>query len=133
LEGLSAINGDTAQPEVLGELLHQHGVPVLVVRRADRGLLGGLWELPNFPERGEGLSKLLAPLSISIIVDTSQEVRHKYSHFEIRFRSYLALFHEQRLLAPWVEQRWVQPSELNQYPRPKVHIKAMDLFGLSKD
>jgi A/G-specific adenine glycosylase len=133
LEDLSAMHGDAAQPEVLGGLLHRHGVPLLVVRRADRGLLGGLWELPNFPERGEGLSELLAPLSITVILDTNQEVRHRYSHFEIRFRSYLALFHKQRLLAPWVEQRWVQPSELNRYPRPKVHIKAMGLFGLSKD
>jgi len=36
-----------------------------------------------------------------------------------------ALFHK--------EQRWVLPSELSNYPRPKVHIKAMRLFGLSKD
>jgi len=133
LEELSAVHGDAAQPEVLGGLLHRRGVPLLVVRRDDRGLLGGLWELPNFPDRGEGLSRLLAPLSITVILDTNQEVRHRYSHFEIRFRSYLALFRKQRPLAPWVEQRWVQPSELNRYPRPKVHIKAMGLFGLSMD
>ncbi len=133
LENLSAIKGQAAKPEVLGGLLRQHWIPLLLARRADRGLLGGLWELPNFPERGDGLSKLLAPLSITVTLDTDQEIRHRYSHFEIRFRSYLALFHKQQRLVPWVEQRWVQPSELKNYPRPKVHIKAMSLFGLSKD
>jgi A/G-specific adenine glycosylase len=132
-EDLSAMHGYAAQPELLGGLLRQHGTPLLLVRRADRGLLGGLWELPNFPERGEELSKLLAPLAITVTFDTDQEVRHRYSHFEIRFRSYLAIFETEQLLAPWVEQRWVPSSELKNYPRPKVHIKAMGLFGLSKD
>jgi A/G-specific adenine glycosylase len=132
-EGFSAIKGPAPKPEVFGELLLQHEVPLLLTRRADRGLLGGLWELPNFPERGDGLSKLLAPLSIRIILDTDQEIRQSYSHFEIRFRSYLALFLNQQLLDPWVEQRWVLPAELNRYPRPKVHIKALRLFGLSKN
>jgi len=132
-EDLSSMHEHAAQPELLGGLLQQRGVPLLLVRRADTGLLGGLWELPNFPERNDGLSKLLAPLSITIMLDTDQEVRHRYSHFEIRLRSYLALFHKEQRLDPWEEQRWVLPSELKNYPRPKVHIKAMRLFGLSKD
>ncbi len=82
-----SIRPHAAQPELLGGLLHQSGLPLLLVRRADRGLLGGLWELPNFPDRDDGLSKLLAPLSITIKLDTDQEVRHRYSHFEIRLRS----------------------------------------------
>lgn len=132
-EDLSSTHEHVAQPELLGGLLQQHGVPLLLVRRADRGLLGGLWELPNFPDRDDGLFKLLVPLSITIMLDTEQEVRNRYSHFEIRFRSYLALYHKEQRLDPWVEQRWVLPSELKNYPRPKVHIKAMRLFGLSKD
>ncbi len=132
-EDLPSVHEHAAQPELLGGLLHRSGLPLLLVRRADRGLLGGLWELPNFPDRDDGLSKLLAPLSITIKLDTDQEVRHRYSHFEIRLRSYLALFHKEQRLDPWQEQRWVLPSELKNYPRPKVHIKAMRLFGLSKD
>ncbi len=132
-EDLPSVHEHAAQPELLGGLLHQSGLPLLLVRRADRGLLGGLWELPNFPDRDDGLSKLLAPLSITIRLDTDKEVRHRYSHFEIRLRSYLALFHKEQRLDPWQEQRWVLPSELKNYPRPKVHIKAMRLFGLSKD
>jgi len=132
-EDLPSVHEHAAQPELLGGLLHRSGLPLLLVRRADRGLLGGLWELPNFPDRDDGLSKLLAPLSIAIRLDTDQEVRHRYSHFEIRLRSYLALFHKEQRLDPWEEQRWVLPSELKSYPRPKVHIKAMRLFGLSKD
>ena len=33
-------------------------------------------------------------------------------------------------LADWVEQRWVSPAELAGYPRPRVHILAMERLGL---
>jgi len=113
-----------------GELLKRHDLPLLLVRRADRGLLGGLWELPNYPQRSAELKERLARLSIEILLDTRNEVRHRYSHFQIRFRLFVAVFAEQRKLDPWAEQRWVLPAELDNYPRPKVHIEAMRRFGL---
>ena len=113
-----------------GALLKRHDLPLLLVRRADRGLLGGLWELPNYPQRGEELKERLARLSIEILLDTRSEVRHRYSHFQIRFRLFVAVFAEQRRLDSWTEQRWVLPAELDNYPRPKVHIEAMRRFGL---
>lgn len=103
---------------------------LLLVRRADRGLLGGLWELPNYPERGDELAQRLAEASIEILLDTGQEVRHRYSHFEIRFELLVAVFTGNKTLESWVEQRWVLPKELADYPRPKVHIEAMRRFGL---
>jgi A/G-specific adenine glycosylase len=114
----------------LGAALRDHNLPLLLVRRADSGLLGGLWELPNYPERGEGLTERLRRLSIEIILDTGMEVRHRYSHFEIRFRIFVAVFVEQQQLDSWVDQRWVPPAELESYPRPKVHIEAMKRVGL---
>ena len=104
----------------------EHRKPV----RSDRGLLGGLWELPNYPQRGAELKERLARLSIEILLDTRSEVRHRYSHFQIRFRLFVAVFAEQRKLDSWAEQRWVLPAELDNYPRPKVHIEAMRRFGL---
>ena len=122
-----------AEPAILGELLRSRSLPLLLVRRSERGLLGGLWELPNFPQRGKELSGTVAPLSIEIVLDTEREVRHRYSHFEIRFRLVVAVFAHERRLSPWTEQRWVLPTELDSYPRPKVHIEAMRRFGLITD
>ncbi|UCF99230.1 MAG: A/G-specific adenine glycosylase [Spirochaetaceae bacterium] len=120
----------TVDPASLGALLRRHDLPLLLVRRAGRGLLGGLWELPNFPERNEELANRVASLAIKILLDTGQEVRHRYSHFEIRFRLLVAQFRKQQDLDSWTEQRWVLPSDLVSYPRPKVHIEAMRRFGL---
>jgi A/G-specific adenine glycosylase len=119
-----------AKPEMFGALLGTHNLPLLLVRRADGGLLGGLWELPNYPERGKELKERLTGLSIEILLDTGQEVRHRYTHFEIRFGLLVAVFSGKKTLDPWTEQRWVLPIELADYPRPKVHIDAMQRFGL---
>jgi A/G-specific adenine glycosylase len=128
---------DTAEPEMLGALLRAHKVPLLLVRRSETGLLGGLWELPNYPERGKELNKRLAGLSVEILLDTGQEVRHRYSHFEIRFRLLVAMYNggytRKRTLDSWSEQHWVLPAELSNYPRPKVHIEAMRRFGLVRN
>lgn len=127
------ING---APQRLGKLLLSLDCPVLLLRRASGGLLGGLWELPNFPERGEELTERLTGLSIQILLDTGREVRHRYSHFEIRFHCHLGMLRDKKPLQfgvsqPWVESRWVALPELAGYPRPKVHIEAMKLFGMS--
>jgi len=127
---LGMLQDEKIDPVILGGILSGHNLPLLLVRRADRGLLGGLWELPNYPERGEELRERLTRLSIEILLDTGGELRHRYSHFEIRFRLFVAVFAEQQTLDSWMEQRWVLPTELEDYPRPKVHIEAMRRFGL---
>jgi A/G-specific adenine glycosylase len=127
-----ALNEGAAEPQMLGGFLHTRSLPLLLVRRADSGLLGGLWELPNYPQRGEELTERLSRLSIEILMDTGTEVRHRYSHFEIRFRLFVAVVAGKPKLGSWTEQRWVLPTELGNYPRPKVHIEAMRCFGLVK-
>ncbi len=125
-----ALEEGTVEPQTLGGFLRKGDLPLLLVRRADRGLLGGLWELPNYPERGQELAERLTQLSIEILMDTGTELRHRYSHFEIRFRLFVAVFAEKLKLGSWSQQRWVLPTELENYPRPKVHIEAMRCFGL---
>jgi len=124
------LQDERIDPGMLGEILWVHDLPLLLVRRAERGLLGGLWELPNFPERDEELTEPLTGLSIRILLDTGRELRHRYSHFEVRFGLFVALFTQQQKLDSWTEQRWVLPAELEDYPRPKAHIDAMRCFGL---
>jgi A/G-specific adenine glycosylase len=117
----------------IGKLLRRRNLPVLLVKRSEKGLLGGLWELPNFPERGKKLADILSRLSVDILLDTNQEVCHRYSHFEIRFNLIVATLRGQQPLEEWCEQHWVRPAELKHYPRPKVHIEAMRRFGLIEE
>jgi A/G-specific adenine glycosylase len=114
-------------PAALGRLLRPAGTPLLLVRRPSRGLLGGLWELPNAPD--EQAVTFTADHGVELLAAPEVEVRQRYSHFETRFLPQLGLFGERRLES-WVEQRWVPPAELGGYPRPRVHIKALRLFGL---
>jgi len=101
------------------------GAPLLLVRRASRGLLGGLWELPTWPLRGETLGGALAVQGIELLRLLDIEVTHTYTHFRQRLQAALAVFRTEQPLAPWVEQRWVVPVELERYPRPRAHIKLL--------
>ena len=120
----------SSETEQIGGLMRRHDLPLLLVRRKSRGLLGGLWEMPNFPERDDALAGSLRRLDIEMLFHTEQEVRHRYSHFEVHFRLLAAVFTKQRPLDSWTEQRWVSTRELDDFPRPKVHIEAMRRFGL---
>jgi adenine-specific DNA glycosylase len=123
---LSALTA--GDPAALGRLMRPAGAPLLLVRRPSRGLLGGLWELPNAPD--EEAVTFAAAHGVELLAAPEVEVRHRYSHFEARFLPRLGVFGGRRL-EPWVDQRWVPPAELERYPRPQAHIKALRLFGLA--
>jgi A/G-specific adenine glycosylase len=116
-----------ADPPALGRRLRERGLPLLLARRPSRGLLGGLWELPNALEQDPMTFE--SAYGVELLAESDAEVSARYSHFQARFRPRLGLLGERRL-EPWVEQRWVPPAELTGYPRPRVHIKALRLFGL---
>jgi A/G-specific adenine glycosylase len=116
-----------ADPPELGRRLREHALPLLLARRPSRGLLGGLWELPNVPEQDAVTFE--SDCGVELLAASQAEVGQRYSHFEARFLPRLGLLGERRL-EPWVEQRWVLPEELDGYPRPRVHIEALRLFGL---
>jgi len=133
--GLESIDaqGPLGAPEALGPLIASSGASLLLVRRPSRGLLGGLWEFPNFPAVGGALGRLCTGLGIALLAEPGVEVRHRYSHFEVRFRILVAAARPHSLPDPlegWDEQRWVRAGELFRYPRPRVHIEAMRRIGL---
>ena len=127
--GESMRNGSGKSARI-GKLMRSHELPLLLVRRKSRGLLGGLWEMPNYCEPDSDPAGRLRSPDIEMLLDTGQELRHRYSHFEIRFRLHAAVFTKPYPLRSWSEQRWVLPRELAEFPRPKVHIEAMRHFGL---
>jgi len=102
--------------------------PLLLVRRPSRGLLGGLWEFPNVGEEGAG--EFCSTHHLQTLGSPGPEVRHAYSHFEVRLRPVPGVLERDVRLAGWTEQRWVAAGELGRYPRPRVHIKAMRRLGL---
>jgi A/G-specific adenine glycosylase len=138
----------------IGELLLRGACPLLLVRRASRGLLGGLWELPNFPVPHGAAREALqaqAPRGLTLLACLPLQLRHRYSHFEARLQPCLALLRSgavagpriggsvataalegaaAQIEGPWVEQRWVPPAELSRYPRPGAQIRLLRLVGL---
>lgn len=101
---------------------------VLIGRRPEGGLLGGLWEFPGGKcRRGESLTaclrrELREELEIEVAVGDSLGVfDHAYTHFRVRVHAF-----ECRILggslraAEHTAIRWPRPSALGRYPMGKV-------------
>lgn len=101
---------------------------VLIARRPENGLLGGLWEFPGGKvEEGEDLPAALRreiqeELGVAIAVGESVGIyQHAYTHFRVRlhaFRCRLSAGEPAPLQAS--ELRWVTLNQLRQYPMGKI-------------
>ncbi len=104
------------------------GRRILITRRPDESMLGGLWEFPGGKqEPGESLEQCLVrevteELGIQIRVERPfVRVKHAYSHFRITLHTFVCRHSRGRPqalgCAAW---RWVEPAELEQYAFPKA-------------
>ena len=125
-----------------GIIWNRAGERILISRRPEKGLLGGLWEFPGGKiERGETPEsclrrEIIEELGIRVEVGPKfMEVRHAYSHRRVR----LLVFHcryttgrPQRLgVSDW---RWVRLGDLAQFAFPSADIKVLErLAGDSFD
>jgi A/G-specific adenine glycosylase len=106
----------------------QRGAEVLIARRPERGLLGGLWEFPGGKlEDGETLAEGLAreiheELGVRILVNHDFGVyRHGYTHFKVTLHAFCCRLLEgepQALHAS--EIRWTLPVNLKAFPMGKI-------------
>ncbi len=117
--------------QVTAALIKQRG-KILITRRPEKGLLGGLWEFPGGKqEAGETLEECLRrelaeELDVEVAVGLKFcAVNHAYTHFRIT----LHVFHC-RLIARkpkalgCTDWKWVAEQELEQYafPRADRHV-----------
>lgn len=109
---------------------------VLIARRPDEAMLGGLWEFPGGKqEAGETLEQTLQrelreELGVTATVGKPlMSIDHGYSHFTITLHAYFCriLEGEPRPQSSQ-EVRWVGREELRAYPFPKANRKLTDVL-----
>lgn len=116
---------------------------LLIARRPEDGLLGGLWEFPGGKVESDetpaeaARREVREELGVEVeILGSLEEIRHAYSHFRIT----LHLFH-----ARWLEgdpvtpgsvvgsPRWVLPDELPRYAFPAANQAVIRQLVLGEE
>jgi A/G-specific adenine glycosylase len=106
---------------------------ILIAKRFDRDLLGGLWEFPGgHCENNESLQTCVrreAKEELGIRVKVEKEfavVDHAYSHFSITMHAFHCRWLSGRPRAiGCAATRWVKPDELEQYAFPRANRKII--------
>ena len=110
----------------------------LILRRAPKSMLGGLWEFPNGPlEPGENHARALERIAANLAGVSVKpgkvvaSVNHAYSHLKVTMIVYLceAAAGGEVALREHTASQWVQPSAFAQYAFPKAHHKFLPLLG----
>ncbi|MBI3661401.1 A/G-specific adenine glycosylase [Candidatus Acetothermia bacterium] len=113
-------------------IVHKSG-KILITRRPEKGLLGGLWEFPG------GKRKIKESLKVCVKREIKEEVgieieveaplvivRHAYSHFRVTLHAFHCRFVKGRARAlgcsDWA---WIDLSEIDQYAFPSANHKIL--------
>lgn len=107
---------------------------ILIDRRRQEGLLGGLWEFPGGKiEPGETVEdciqrEIREELAIEITVgDRLIVIDHAYTHFRVTLNvHHCAYLSGDPQPLECDEIRWVQPQDLHSYPFPKANTQIID-------
>ena len=97
---------------------------VLLRRRPERGLLGGLWEVPSSDWNEEGASHDAA-LPVPARWRTAGEVAHVFTHFRLELSVRVARIARGESAAFGPETCWVSREELESYALPTVMKKVI--------
>jgi len=110
----------------------------LIQRRAEKGLLGGLWEFPGGKiETGESkrealLREIKEETGLEVSVGEGiGSIKHAYTHFEITMAAFFCDWIEgEAQIHAATENRWVNPKELKEYAFPKANLKILELLDI---
>jgi len=109
---------------------------VLIDRRPQAGLLGGLWEFPGGKQLpGETLPQTAAREvreEVGIRIEVGEQiavVKHAYSHFRITLHAFQAEWVSGQARPLQCDAvRWVWPSQLRRYAFPKANQAILDIL-----
>lgn len=109
---------------------------ILITKRAETGLLGGLWEFPggkvmSGETSGEACEREISEevnLKIKIVAKLAT-VKHAYTHFRIVMDVFICQHLSGKVsLNGAVDYRWIHPEEIDSYPFPKANHKFIPLL-----
>ena len=104
---------------------------ILIQKRSNKGLLGGLWEFPggklNSNESSEDCvireiyEETGAEIEIKEFITT---IKHQYSHFSISMDSFHCIY--KKGMKKTKTRKWIHPWEISKFPFPKANHKFMN-------
>jgi len=143
LEDVTVLPRKPEKPRIphydIGAAIVRKSGRILITKRPERGMLGGLWEFPGGKlERGETLEECVRremreELAIDVAVgELLISVKHAYTHFKITLHCFeckhtggeLQLIHA-------ADAKWVRPAELANYAFPKADRVVLDILNES--
>jgi A/G-specific adenine glycosylase len=122
---------------VIGVGLIRYQGRMLIAKRKESGMLGGLWELPGGKQNSDEAiettvtREILEETGLSVtIVKPLCMIKHAYTHFKITMHTYLCdAPHDRAIAKSSTEVRWVLPSELSDYAFPTATHKVFEAVG----
>jgi A/G-specific adenine glycosylase len=106
---------------------------VLITRRPEEGLLGGLWEFPGGKVmEGESaeeacVREIKEETNLDVtITGFLKRVQHAYTHFKIKLDVFCCAYASGSVcLQGPIDFRWIRLTDIHQYPFPKANHKFM--------
>ncbi|NQY73142.1 MAG: (deoxy)nucleoside triphosphate pyrophosphohydrolase [Candidatus Margulisbacteria bacterium] len=110
---------------------------ILIARRKQTSMLGGLWEFPGGKQQSQETleetvvreTKEETDIDISVEVKY-QPIQHAYTHFKITMYAFKCVY-KKGIAKPKAsdEIKWIPFHSIRSYPLPKANLKILDIIG----
>ncbi len=106
---------------------------ILIDKRRQNALLGGLWEFPGGKKKSDETFKQAVAREVkeetAVVVEVGKRltiIRHVYSHFKITLHAYLCE-HKNGTAKPLAcdAVKWINPGDLKKYAFPAANVKII--------